>query len=365
MITHYENRNWTDDELLAAVNALQTHGQQRPAAKSISISQAQLCFRLKHAAKRGLVPDSTDFDFKRGNLPILDEAATDLAKPAIDQDELRETKEWLDVQIEKGKKTPFAVIVTLTPALAQLLLDINPKNRPINARNKSAFKSDLIAVPCRVEFNGESVIVSNTGTLNDGQHRCEVVEATGICYDTVIVFGPKESSRFTVDTGVSKTAAALCAMNNQVYAGELSAAAKNVIDWKERNQLSSQSPITRAQVVEESCRNEDLKKSVSFVGPICKKIRNHAILAFCHYVFSQRSGRQNADDFIRQLCLGAKFDNEDDPILYTRDRLPTMTKWSACERAELIFRTWNLFRKGIKRAGKINVVGGKLPEVSR
>lgn len=123
-------------------------------------------------------------------------------KSKIDPRVQERLRVWLDDHIAASKRKPNAEVVTLVPALAALLLERNPVNRPISKSNASELRQDVASD--RFMFNGESIVVSDTGVLLDGQHRCKIVVDTGIPIETVIAFGPKEAARFTIDTGKVK-----------------------------------------------------------------------------------------------------------------------------------------------------------------
>lgn len=93
---------------------------------------------------------------------------------------------------------------SLDPALAQVLLVQNDGNRRVNARNLANIMRDISQGGWQV--NGESLIISEDGRLNDGQHRCYAVLLTGKAIDTNIAFGVPRSSMRTVDTGEKRQA---------------------------------------------------------------------------------------------------------------------------------------------------------------
>lgn len=259
-------------------------------------------------------------------------------------EETRRMRAWLEEKIAAGKKKPIAEVVTVTPVLAQLLLDRNPINRPFSARNKSELKQDL--AKGQFTFNGESIVVSNTGKLNDGQHRCATVVETGIPIQTVIVFGPDEDSRFTVDIGKSKSASNFLAMQGRAYTHVLAAAVGYIIQWRERGGISldgSGAP-TKTSVLKAADELKGIDESVAFTQLSMKTVRSHAVLAFCHYAFWKKSGRAAADEFITKLIEGDGL-RKGDPILYCRNRLIGLGREvRAASRIELIFKCWNAYR---------------------
>lgn len=276
--------------------------------------------------------------------------------------------EWLEQRIAASKKKPSAEVVTLTPVLAQLLLEEghNPVNRPFSQRNSADIGADI--ANGRFEFNGESIVISNTGILLDGQHRCAQVVATGRSIETVMVFGPKEAARFTIDIGKSKTVSNFLAMKGRHYTGVLGAAVNYHLQWRKNGALlygGGKNYPTKSEILAAADELRGMDTSVEFTAPTMKSpVRSHAVLAFCHFVFWKKSGREAADHFILRLIEGDGL-KRTDPILYCRNRLVKCGRSEpAGERAELIFKCWNAHRLG-HSIDHVKLTGGALPKVER
>lgn len=280
-------------------------------------------------------------------------------------EEHRRMTRWLDERIVAAKKKPSVEIVTLTPVLASLLLTRNSVNRPISRINAASLSSDIASG--RFVFNGESIVVSETGTLNDGQHRCMQVVATGRPIETVIVFGAKEETRFTIDTGKSKSASNLLHMKGRKYTHVLASAVNYHLQWQDQgfiNYGGSDINPTKAQIIAAADELHGIDKSIEFTSEAMKTIRSHAVLAFCHYVFKKRAGLDAADQFIGKLIDGDGL-RKGDPIHYCRNRLLQMNRGNtANDRCELVFKCWNKWRTGAT-VTTFRFTGGKLPKLER
>jgi hypothetical protein len=289
--------------------------------------------------------------------PVLTRAQTE---------ERRRLTVWLDERVAASKKKGTAEVVTLVPALAQLLLERNPINRPISKRNAADLASDI--ANRRFMFNGESIVVSKTGVLLDGQHRCQQVVATGAPIETVIVFGPDDDARFTIDTGKSKTVSNFLAMKGRMYTHALGAAVNYHLQWRQFNYVnyaSSPNVPTKAAILAAADELKGIDTSVEFTAGCMKTIRSHAVLAFCHYVFWKRSSREAADHFILKLIEGDEL-RKDDPILFCRRHLERARRGeTANSKIELIFRAWNYHRNGTRIQKPIRCNGQLLPKVER
>lgn len=299
-------------------------------------------------------------------LNVLTEKQVDeMVKPVGSPTEVARMKVWLDERVAKGKKSPLAEIINLTPVLAALLLECNPVNRPISKTGKGEIRQDIASG--RYVFNGESIIVSDTGVLNDGQHRCLNVVETGIPIQTVIVFGPKEETRFTVDTGKSKTVSNFLAMKGRKYTHVLGAAVGMVLQAKENGYIAQGNEYIRPSkqaVLAAADQLRGIDTSVEFTSVAMKTVRSHAVLAFCHHMFWKASSREDADHFMIKLMEGDGL-KKGDPILYCRNRLLGMGRGTyAGARAEVVFKCWNAHRAG-HGVDHFKISGGKLPKLER
>lgn len=285
-----------------------------------------------------------------------------LSKPAVEKQRM---KDWLDERIENAKVEPLTEVVTLTPVLARMLLEKNQQNRPVSSVALGRFKRDI--AEGRWQFNGEPIILSKDGLLNDGQHRCTAVAETGKSIRIVMVFGAPRESRMTLDQGVMRTVGHYLGMQGFSDPNYMAQVATMI--WQHREfQWVGKSPDrrpTKTQTLLVAQHYKGIADSVRF----CSRqgagvLTSIGVLAFVHFSISHVAGRAAADTFIDRLIKGNDLSNGD-PILVARNRLISMrrdTGWSMTERAELLFRAWNFHRKG-ERVDRIMVGGKKLPKL--
>lgn len=92
---------------------------------------------------------------------------------------------------------------TIGPAEAKALLEKNPMNRHLRDVLVRQFRRDIEAG--RWVLNGETIKISESGNLIDGQHRLKAVLDSGKSIDTLVVRGLPETVLETVDTGAHRT----------------------------------------------------------------------------------------------------------------------------------------------------------------
>lgn len=300
---------------------------------------------------------------------MLDMTSSEVIEPVVpvytkaQTEERRRMVEWLDGCISASKKKPSAEVVTLTPMLASLLLSRNPVNRPIGRYNLENLKADVANK--RWEFNGESLVVARSGVLIDGQHRCETVIATNIAIETVIVFGPREEARYTIDIGKPKTAPNFLHMKGWTDTNNMSAMITLLLQYRATGNIHhGYDRPTKTEILEAAEGYKGLQESIDAVRDATKKkLGSRSVLAFCHYTFWKKAGREACDLFISQMIEGEGI-RKGSPIYYCRERLIGMDRGTRAEsRAELIFKCWNAWRRN-ETITKV-VLNGNLPKVER
>ena len=84
------------------------------------------------------------------------------------------------------------------------------------------------------------------------------------------------------------------------------------------------------------------------------------LVSFCHFVLSGVD-KEDADAY-RVDDQRCRSQNYGDPILYARNRLINEgRKMRANEKAELVFRCWNAWKRGSRNTTRVPLSGGELP----
>lgn len=97
-------------------------------------------------------------------------------------------------------------VVRVTPEIAKEMLDkINTKNRTLSIGRARALARAM--EDGQWEMNGDSIKISDTGILLDGQHRLTAIVISKTTQDVLFVTGLKESVFTTIDVGANRTSA--------------------------------------------------------------------------------------------------------------------------------------------------------------
>lgn len=269
---------------------------------------------------------------------------------------------WIDQMVETTQHAPSADIVTLTPALAKALLGRNDSNRRLREKVSDRYMRDILND--QFSFNGASVVISKTGKLLDGQHRCKAVMDGNQPILVVMVFGADDDARMTMDQGIARSTADFLSLDGHADAGALASAANMLWQFLKHGRVyrSGSMHPTKQDLRKIVAENPGLKDSLSVIPrKNADLVGGRSILAFCHYAIILKTGqRAEATQFVMSLVDGEGLAGNS-PILYARNRLfAERGKSRTPEKLEVIFRTWNAHRRG-ETPSKLLVLGGPFP----
>jgi hypothetical protein len=279
----------------------------------------------------------------------------------------RTHSEWLKECLERGQQERFALEVVLTPELAGILLARNDDNRAIRRFKLTEMTRAIEARGWR--HNGEPLIVSRCGQLNDGQHRCLAVIKSGVPIPVMIMFGFERETRHSLDQGAARTVSDVISMSGVTGARDMGAAAARVLQYdKDRKMIDDgHSRPERADIVAFVLANQEaLARSVE----LSKYRRNTrlkgaqtSLLASLHYLFC-RVSEAEADVFIQRVIDGVGMTPEN-PIYRLRERLMREPNMLAHNKADLMIRAWRQWRSGAatKSLHASRDPRGPLPEI--
>lgn len=271
---------------------------------------------------------------------------------------------WLDSRLARMRREgPFGEVGDLTPELAELLLKRNPANRTIKQKKVVEMQRDILEG--NFPFNGEAVIVADTGDLNDGQHRCLAVLGSGRTISVMFSFGAPRESRTTVDTGIARTPGDMLSMRGMRDANNVAAVAAalwQVAQYGELPKLATNTNLrpTKQQVQDTAEHFIDEIERGLFAVPAkgSSRIASKSALATAHVLICRAVGEPApADYFIAKIVEGSEL-NSRDPIFVGRDRLIEEKRkrhlWPH-KTLEILLRAWNMHRRGL-RTGKIQLM---------
>jgi len=123
-----------------------------------------------------------------------------------------------------------ARVETITPERASYYLDLNIRNRPVSKANVDELT--YLMRSGNWKPNGDTIRVSKSGILLDGQHRLLAAEQARISFEAIIVEDLDDDVFLTIDTGRKRIAADILSIEGNKNATLLAAIARLYIVWK-------------------------------------------------------------------------------------------------------------------------------------
>lgn len=251
---------------------------------------------------------------------------------------------------------PSAQLETISPDTAMRLLSNNKHNRPINEVNLNGIIHDMKRD--NFHLTGESIKVSKSGMLLDGQHRLMAITKTGKTAKMFVMRGLDDEAFKYIDTGRTRKASDVLGIEGVANPARISAIVKFIINFKNgaysnmaQNKLrnrGSKSIITNADVSKFVAQNSDsINESIPY--GFCKenKLLSGALLASLHYIFKGINA-EDAEKFCWGLASGESI-SKSSPIYLLRNKLlqdiRSTRKMGRLERIGVICKAWNAYRK--------------------
>lgn len=253
--------------------------------------------------------------------------------------------DWLEQAIARGRDEAFAIVAEIGPREADKLLGNNPENRHLNARLASQLVRDI--AEGRWQFNGESIVVANTGELNDGQHRLGAIAQSGKTVKTVIAFGVPRESRETLDMGRMRNMADQLVLAGIPNAALVSAITRLVVAWERSGgdglRMASWSTIT--ELISRGRDDEGMHESARYASAryhFTRDLLPGSAIGFCHYILG-RIDHGAAIDYLDRVCIGDSLKKNDAAYSVRRALMMTTTKKRA-SLAAMVLRGWTFYR---------------------
>jgi len=204
-----------------------------------------------------------------------------------------------------SKRSCSKIDVVVTPEMAKAMLRYNTPG-VTNRRLKHASVAQIVAdlQDGIWENTGEPIIFSNTGFLNNGQHRLQAIVESGITAVLDIRFGVSRRAFAATDSGNKRTggdALTLLGIPNQT---NVSAAARLVLAYEKGLPNAARRRIANQEIVYAVERWSDIAGAVKYTANLPRFLRNAAVdvLAF----FALRTAKESSvKEFFGLLEAGA------------------------------------------------------------
>lgn len=182
-------------------------------------------------------------------------------------------------------------IIKVTPEMAMELLESNTMNRPIQQNNVKRIVRQITSGKWR--FNGDTIKISNTRKIVDGQHRLWAIIEANKAVETCIVYGVDEDAFATVDTlRKLRTGADILALNGvSRYRPTIAMALTWLLRYQRGILMDYQNPANKIEVsdIEEAFKNHPGMVHAAERAHKLRSVINPSICAFLYYVFNNHN----------------------------------------------------------------------------
>jgi hypothetical protein len=124
-------------------------------------------------------------------------------------------------------------VCKITPETAEAWLKANTRNRTLRPQVVAEYARDMASG--RWKFNGDSVRISKTGVILDGQHRLHAIVESGVTLEALVISGLEDESQETMDSGRTRRAADVFSLRGEINSTHLSSVVRKAWMWDAGN----------------------------------------------------------------------------------------------------------------------------------
>lgn len=260
-------------------------------------------------------------------------------------------------------------VVTISPETARELLTQNTRNRKVSKANYGKVLEAMSAGEW--ELNGEAIKISRDGSILDGQHRLLVCAENDLSFQTLVVYGLPSETQDTMDTGKSRGASDVLAINGYKSTANLASIVTGIIRTEKYGLRAStysgahSYQVTPKQVLARVQKEPSLVELVPKATAMRAAGLSAKIAGILYYEFS-KIDQTDADHFFEKLEFGEGL-QRNNPILtlresLIRDKTSVKGERNSSHMAAVTIKAWNKFRRGESASLIRYVPGGANPE---
>lgn len=255
-------------------------------------------------------------------------------------------------------KSVSSKVIFITPEYARELLEANSANQR-NINRDALEKNSRALRDGKWVLNGESIILSTTSRLLDGQHRIHACANTGTGFWTILVTGVPDEYFATIDQGRTRSLTDVMTINDDARHAHLPTTLVMLGNYLNKT-LSNPRPMSNSECMDLKAMSPHLLDSVRWCHDNLKGIIAASRIAWLHYV-AQEFAPGRCVTFFERLSDGVNL-SADDPIYQLRARLiadrSTTKRMPRKECVAIVIKAWNAFYEG-KRVKLLRFAAGE------
>jgi hypothetical protein len=240
------------------------------------------------------------------------------------------------------------MMTLITPEVAESLLLLNTRNRPISKPHVTRLIEELKTG--RWKVNGDTIKISKTNKLLDGQHRLTAVVKSGISIYAFVIRDLDDDVFDTIDIPKVRSAGNTLSLAGEKNATRIAAALIVVDQYRSGDIIKLTKKYGNRVVLELLAANPLIRDSIQVKHHVVRhaNLIPPSVMDACHYLFSLKD-RALADEFIEAMIEGS---TKGTPWHMLRERLVA----NATSKANLprnyimalCIKSWNSARTGKK-----------------
>lgn len=206
-------------------------------------------------------------------------------------------------------------IELITPGVAAELRASSSKNRKISGPAVDKYVRDMLGG--HWVLNGQTIKISASGKLLDGQHRCNAAEKSGESFHAIVVRGLPDEIFDTLDSGPVRSLGEVLGTRGEKNSNSLAAALHRLWLYESDTPTAETRRGTNAELLGVLERHPQLRQSVHFAVLHLHDLVPSGIAGSTHYLGTQ-TDREKANYFVERVRDGANLPRYS-PILAFRD----------------------------------------------
>ena len=256
----------------------------------------------------------------------------------------------LNLWLDGGRDDVFSVTTLVTPTMAEALLSRNGGNRPVIWTAATRSVSAYAEAMSRGEWvlNGEPIIISSGGDLNDGQHRLHAIIQSGVSVQMMLTFGVERDTRHTVDQGVARTHGHILAMFGEKNTNKLATALQFL--WVTDQGLTFHARPSTDQLLATLAVHPGIRDALRDVSHVSGEFRLSAGYVGAAHYLCKRHNEFSAGQFLDALTTGTNIRNVNSPVARLRrmftEHSAKRTRKTNIEQAGNYIKSYNQFLRG-------------------
>lgn len=236
----------------------------------------------------------------------------------------------------------------ITPDAAEELLRANTHNRNIVSSVVDKYARDMQQGYWAI--NGQTIKVSKSGRLLDGQHRCMASMRSRQGFYSIIVRGLPDDVFDTLDAGPVRSLGEVLTRRGEKNATTLAAALQKIWAYNQRSPQIRTVRGSYSELLRLLEENPEIRECVNHSIAKVRGILPGAIGTASHYLGARFFDRDAADTFVEKLFEGTELKRYDPVFLLRekmmRDRKDNKTGIAETEKWALTIKAMNAYFEG-------------------